>query len=114
VACAQQKLSAATGDAQNEARDMRHGAVQVEHLLLGLFSSEDGIVSRVWAHFGLTIQPVRDIVRERLGVGSRSGPEGQLPFSPTAKDALRSAYRFGIDEPGTEHMLIVLVARVSP
>ena len=44
-------------------------------------------------------------------------PEGQLPFSPTAKDALRSAYRFGMGEPGTEHVLIVLTAfaaRVAP
>jgi ATP-dependent Clp protease ATP-binding subunit ClpC len=97
--------------AQREARDMGHGAVQVEHLLLGLFSDEDDIVDRVWADFGLTIQPVREMVRERLGVGSGSRPEGQLPFSPTAKDALRSAHRFGMGEPGTEHMLVVLTVR---
>ena len=60
--------------AQGEARDMRHGAVQVEHLLLGLFSDEDDIVDRVWADFGLTIQPVREMVRARLGVGPGSSP----------------------------------------
>ena len=38
-------------------------------------------------------------------------PEVQLPFSPEAKDRLGSAYRFGLGEPGTEHMLIVIVAR---
>lgn len=98
--------------ARREARDMGHGAVQVEHLLLGLFSDEDQkIVDRVWADFGLTAQPVREMVRERLGVGPGSRPEGELPFSPTAKDALRSAHRFGMGEPGTEHMLIVLTAR---
>ena len=97
--------------ARREARDMGHGAVQVEHLLLGLFSDEDDIVDRVWADFGLTIQPVREMVRERLAVGPGSRPEGQLPLSPTAKDALRSAHRFGMGEPGTEHMLIVLTAR---
>jgi ATP-dependent Clp protease ATP-binding subunit ClpA len=97
--------------AQREARDMGHGAVQVVHLLLGLFSDGDDIVDRVWADFGLTIEPVRELVRERLGVGPGSAPEGQLPFSPTAKDALRSAHRFGMGEPGTEHMLIVLTAR---
>jgi ATP-dependent Clp protease ATP-binding subunit ClpA len=96
--------------AQREARDMGHGAVQVVHLLLGLFSDEDDIVDRVWADFGLTIEPVRELVRERLGVGPGSAPEGRLPFSPTAKDALRSAHRFGMGEPGTEHMLIVLTA----
>lgn len=90
---------------------MGHGAVQIEHLLLGLFSEEDDIVSRVWADFGLTIDPVREKVQERLGVGSGSLPEATLPFAPTAKDALRSAYRFGMGEPGTEHMLVVLLAR---
>jgi ATP-dependent Clp protease ATP-binding subunit ClpC len=97
--------------AQSEARGMGHGAVQVEHLLLGLFSDEDDIVDRVWADFGLTVQPVREMVRERLGVGPGSRRGGQLPFSPAAKDALRSAYRFGLGEPGTAHMLIVLTAR---
>jgi ATP-dependent Clp protease ATP-binding subunit ClpC len=96
---------------QHEARDMGHGAVQVEHLLLGLFLAEDDIVSRVWADLALTIQPVRDMVRERLGVGPGSRPEGLLPFSPTAKDALRSAHRLGMGKPGTEHMLLVLLAR---
>jgi hypothetical protein len=55
-----------------------------------------------------TVEPVRELVRERLAVGPGSCPEGQLPFSPTAKDALRSAYRFGMGEPGTEHLLVVL------
>jgi hypothetical protein len=32
-------------------------------------------------------------------------------FSPEAKDGLRSANRFGLGEPGTEHMLIVIVGR---
>jgi len=97
--------------AQDEARELGHGTVQVEHLLLGLFSDQDGIAGRVFADFGLTIEPVRDLVRERLGVGFGSLPEGKVPFSPEAKDALRSANRFGMGEPGTEHMLIVIVRR---
>jgi ATP-dependent Clp protease ATP-binding subunit ClpC len=97
--------------AQDEAREMGHGAVQVEHLLIGLFVTEDDILTRLWADFGLAVQPVREMVRERLGVGPGSRPEGQLPFSPTAKDALRSAYRFGMGEPGTEHLLVVLTRR---
>jgi ATP-dependent Clp protease ATP-binding subunit ClpA len=79
-----EQARAAIVPAQGEARDMGHGAVQVEHLLLDLFSDEDDIVDRVWADFGLTIQPVREMVRERLGVVPGSRPEGQLPFSPTA------------------------------
>jgi ATP-dependent Clp protease ATP-binding subunit ClpA len=90
---------------------MGHSEVQVEHLLLGLFSEQqDDVVARLLADVGLTIEPVRDLVHER--VGARPGPcsEEHPPFSPLAKDVLRSAYRFGMGEAGTEHILIVLVA----
>jgi hypothetical protein len=97
--------------AQDEAREMRHQTVQVEHLLLGLVSDHDGIAGRAFADAGLTIEPIRDLVRERLGVGSGPLGEERVPFSPEAKDALRSANRFGLGEPGTEHMLIVIVGR---
>jgi hypothetical protein len=40
--------------AQDEAREMGHETVQVEHLLLGLFAPEDDILSRLWEDFGLT------------------------------------------------------------
>jgi hypothetical protein len=61
--------------------------------------------------FGLSVEPVRDLVRRRVAVEPGSLP-GELPrFSALAKDVLRSAYRFGLGEAGTEHILIVLVAR---
>jgi ATP-dependent Clp protease ATP-binding subunit ClpC len=97
--------------AQDEAREMGHGSVRVEHLLVGLFSDNDGIAGRGLANFGLTIAPVRDLVRQRLGVGSTSAPGSQLPFAPEAKGALRSAHLVGLGEPGTEHMLVVIVGR---
>ncbi|HEY1775441.1 MAG TPA: Clp protease N-terminal domain-containing protein [Solirubrobacteraceae bacterium] len=101
----------ALAGAQREAREMGHGAVEVEHLLVGLFACEDEIVSRVWADFGLTSQPVREAVRRRLGVDPGTAGEGRISFSPAAKDALRSAYRFGMGEPGPEHVMIVLLRR---
>ena len=101
----------AIGCAQREARDMGYGTVQVEHLLLGLFWCEDDVVSGVWADFGLAIGPVRDMVRQRLPVDPAPRSAVRLPFSPAAKDALRSAYRFGMGEPGPEQVLIVLMRR---
>lgn len=97
--------------AQDEARELGHRTVRIEHLLLGLFSDQDGIPGRVFADFGLTIEHLRDLVRERLGVGVGSPAHGKVPFSPEAEDALRSANRVGMGEPGTEHMLIVIVRR---
>ncbi len=97
--------------AQDEARGLGHGTVEVEHLLLRLFSDRDGSAGRVFADFGLAVEPVRALVRERLGVGWDSLAEGRMAFSPEAKDALRSANRFGMGEPGTEHVLLVIVRR---
>lgn len=54
---------------------MGHGEVQVEHLLLGLFSGESGL-DPIWAEFGLAVQPVRDEIRERLGAKPDTLPAG--------------------------------------
>jgi hypothetical protein len=72
-------------------------------------STAPHIAGRALADFGVTAAPVRDLVRRQLGVGSSAPQVGQVRFSPEATDALRSAHRFGLGEPGTEHMLIVVV-----
>jgi ATP-dependent Clp protease ATP-binding subunit ClpC len=97
--------------AQDEAQQLGHGTVQVEHLLLGLFSDQDGIAGRVLADFGLTIEPFRELIRGRLDTDLGVLPEEKMRFSPEAKDALQSANRFGLGKPGAEHILIVIVAR---
>jgi ATP-dependent Clp protease ATP-binding subunit ClpC len=101
---------AAISRAQDEARGMDHGEIQVEHLLLGLLSHDSGL-DRLWAQFGLTLQPARDKVSERLGANPGPAPEGDLPFSPDAQDALTSAHRLGMGEPGPAHILVVLIGR---
>jgi ATP-dependent Clp protease ATP-binding subunit ClpA len=97
--------------AQREASSMGHSEVQAEHLLLGLLSDQQDFVGRLLEDFGLNIEPVGDLVRRRVAVEPGSLPEELPRFSPLAKDVLRSAYRFGVGEAGTEHILIVLVAR---
>jgi ATP-dependent Clp protease ATP-binding subunit ClpC len=97
--------------AQDEARELGHGTVHVEHLLLGLLSDHAGVAGRVLRDFGLTIELVRGVVRERLGVGSSPPPSSQLRFSHEAKDVLRSANRWALGKPGTEHVLVVIVGR---
>jgi len=95
--------------AQEEARMMGHGSVEAEHVLLGLFSDRDGIPGRVFADVGLTIETVRDLVRERLGPGSGRPPEGHMPFSPGAREvfegASRVAFAMGAERVATEHLL---------
>jgi ATP-dependent Clp protease ATP-binding subunit ClpA len=85
--------------AQDEAREMGHEMVGVEHLLLVLVSDQNSMASRVLAQFGLTIAPLRELVQERLDPGPGSTIRGQLRFSAEAKDALNSAHGFGLNGP---------------
>jgi hypothetical protein len=77
----------------------------------GLCSDQNAIAGRVLADFGLTIDPVRDLVRQRLGAGSSLPCAAWPRFSPNTKDVLRLANQFALGEPGTEHVLIVIVRR---
>lgn len=54
--------------AMEEARALHHNYVGIEHLLLGLLRTEDGIASEVLVHrFGLNIQKVSLAIKEILG-----------------------------------------------
>ncbi|MGH2886970.1 MAG: Clp protease N-terminal domain-containing protein, partial [Solirubrobacteraceae bacterium] len=55
--------------AKQEARRSPTGAVETEHELLALLGVQDGIAAEVFAELGITIDPVRALVVERLGPG---------------------------------------------
>lgn len=98
--------------ATREAAAMGHRDVRPEHLILGLMSNgESTTLTGVWADFGLTLDRVRAVVRERVDQESPPVAEGEPQFSQSAKAALTSAYRLGLSEPGEEHLLIALLAR---
>jgi ATP-dependent Clp protease ATP-binding subunit ClpC len=109
--------------AQDEARAMGHLSVEGEHVLLGLFWDQDGIPGRVFADLGITIEPVRDLVRDRLETGFYPFPEGPRPLSPGARKLLEVAGGAARAIPtargdrsearlGTEHLLLA-VTRLS-
>jgi hypothetical protein len=62
----------------------------------------------------LTVGPVRRLVQERLGPGSRQVPVGKIPFSRAAMEAMDAASRvaFGVGSAqiGTEHLLLAMVS----
>ncbi|HEV3401106.1 MAG TPA: Clp protease N-terminal domain-containing protein [Acidimicrobiales bacterium] len=70
--------------AQAEARDLGHGWIGTEHLLLGLLGEGEGIAARALRAAGITARVVRDEI-ERLVEPLISGPDA---------DALRA---IGID-----------------
>ena len=97
--------------AQDEARALRHDAIDAEHLLLGILREEDGVGARVLVALGVTAEDVRARVVRLVGQGAELAT-GQIPFSPAAKHALELALREGMalgqNFIATEHLLLGL------
>src|SRR5271154_4969450 len=53
--------------AQDEARQLHHGYIGTEHILLGLMRRGDGVGADVLTSFDITLDSVRNEVRAMLG-----------------------------------------------
>jgi Clp amino terminal domain, pathogenicity island component len=99
--------------AQNEARDLGHGSVGTEHLLLGLLAEGEGVAALALESLGISLEEARDQVEEIAGRGP-GAPAGGIPFTPRAKQtlegSLREALQLGHTYIGTEHLLLSLLA----
>ena len=98
--------------AQDEARQMGHGSVGTEHLLLGLVDQSEGIATQALVSVGISEEAVRDKVIET--VGPVDGSENSYPpFSPRAKKvlelSLREAIQLGQSDIGPGHLLLGLL-----
>jgi ATP-dependent Clp protease ATP-binding subunit ClpC len=98
--------------AQEEARELHHGYIGTEHLLLGLLGEPDRIPAKVLAAHGLDAEFVREQVRVIVGAGEAPSA-GQIPFTPRAKKvlemSLREALSLGNNHIGTEHLFLGLL-----
>jgi ATP-dependent Clp protease ATP-binding subunit ClpC len=70
--------------AMTESRELNHGYVGTEHLLLGLLREEKGIAAQVIASFGVTLDKARAEVLRILGSEiprqpAREAPRGEKP-----------------------------------
>jgi hypothetical protein len=98
--------------AQREARSSATGAVETEHELLALLGVRDGIAAEVFDELGITIDPVRALVVERLGRGPQQPIQGPMPFSAVAKKVLEVAQHEALSvgqRLGAEHLLLAIV-----
>jgi ATP-dependent Clp protease ATP-binding subunit ClpC len=99
--------------AQDEARELHHGAVGPEHVLLGVLDEGGNLALEVLE----TLEVEPDDVRSEL-TASMEGPSekapGRVRFAPVAKSALQAALRealgLGHNYIGCEHLLLGLVA----
>lgn len=99
--------------AQDEARDMHHGYIGPDHILLGLLREEEGLAAKVLARLGVSYDAVRTTVEYTGGYGDVGKYQSQIPFTPRGKKALelalREALSLGHNYIGTEHVLLGLV-----
>jgi ATP-dependent Clp protease ATP-binding subunit ClpA len=98
--------------AQDEARDLRHEHVGVEHMLLGVLRlPPEQVTSQVLASLGVEGDEIRERLRELGAPGQLVA--GQLPFTPRAKRVLelsvREALSRGDTQVGPDHILLAIV-----
>lgn len=102
--------------AQDEARTALNNYVGAEHILIGLLREEEGLAARILASLDVTVNKVREGVRERkIGrVVDDDQLDAILPLTPRAKSileqALRQALSLGHNYIGTEHVLLGLLS----
>lgn len=100
--------------AQEQARLLGHQYVGTEHLLLGLIHQGDGMAATALEALGIGLQDLQGEVEAIIG-GDRTQPPThlQIPFTPSAKNALelapREAEDLGHQYVGTEHLLLGLI-----
>lgn len=98
--------------AQEEARLLNHNYIGTEHILLGLLSIGEGLAWKVLSRLEVSVDVVRERIREMVGVGSET-PTGHIPFTPRSKKvlelALREALSLSHNYIGTEHVLLAIV-----
>lgn len=98
--------------AQEEARDLDHGFIGTEHILLGLLRVGDGVAARALGAVGVTY----DEVRVKVAAMAELATNGSLDspaLTPRAKKVLELALREALElhhsYVGTEHILLGLV-----
>jgi ATP-dependent Clp protease ATP-binding subunit ClpA len=98
--------------AQDEVRLLTHNYVGTEHLLLGLLREGQGGAARALGELGIELDPVRERVRQIVGVGDEP-IFGDVPFTPRARKVLalarEEATALNHVSVGTEHLLLGLV-----
>jgi hypothetical protein len=98
--------------AQEEARQLNHGFIGTEHILLGLMDEGEGVGARALDQIGVSLDEARRQVEEIVGVAA-TVPTGSPPFTTRAKRimelALRESLQLGHNYIGTEHLLLGLV-----
>ena len=98
--------------ASEEALSFNHQFIGTEHVLLGLLREQRGLAFLALEKLGITIDPVRAAIEERIGRGDQPVEE-EIDYVPRARKvlslALDEAERQGSGYVRTEHILLGMV-----
>jgi ATP-dependent Clp protease ATP-binding subunit ClpA len=99
--------------AETEARELRHGFIGTEHILLGLAAHTDGVTAAALGRYGIDYERARAKVLESVG-GGDAPPEARIGLTPRAKRsielAVEESQRLKHSYVGSEHLLLGLTA----
>ena len=99
--------------AQHEARTLDHDYIGTEHILLGLIDEGQGVATTALTSMGVSLEEMRQAVRDTIGRGAQPPESGHIPFTPQAKKvlelSLRESQELGHTYIGTEHILLALI-----
>ncbi len=106
------RAAQALNSALESARELGHGYIGTEHLLLGLCQTEDSVAGKVLCDAGITPEYVIDQISELIGTGTPSQVDGS-DMTPRLKRIIERAFlearKAGHPMIGTEHLLLALL-----
>lgn len=112
-----QKAKKALELAAKYSRDLGHGYIGSEHLLVGLIEESTGVAARVLNENGAIKSVVIDLIKQQIAPPASVSIKERDGYSPKAKEILDDsvvlAERFMASQIGTEHILLALLRDVD-
>ncbi len=97
---------------QQTAKELGHGYVGTEHLLLGLIKEGQGVASKILVSQGITEEVIIEKIK-KIGLAGNVELKDVEDFTPRAKRVLESSLREAVNMKtnmiGTEHILLALL-----
>ncbi len=112
-----QKAILAQKAAEKVAKELGHGYIGTEHILLGLIRTKDSLAGNVLEAHEITEEKVLELMEQLIAPTSRvsfADPEGYSPKTEKILEAaVKEAFRFHSKLAGTEHILIALIKEMD-
>ena len=107
------KATTALQLAATEAKTQKQHYIGTEHILIGLLEEGTGVAASVLTRAGVTVEALREMIRELLVPEGSVALAERRTYSPRAEyilnDSHEVAARFQAEKTGTEHILYAII-----